>query len=84
MTPELIEKFIIGIDTRLKRLEENIGTATDAVLRFLATKEEIGAADTAYIYKRDMNDSFMLGTSKIGIDPLGDRRSAEVLLWSGG
>lgn len=84
MTPELIEQFIIGLDTRLKRLEENIGSATDTVLRFLAVKEEIGTKDIAYIYKRNMNNSFMLGTSKMGIDTIGDRRGAEVLLWSGG
>lgn len=83
-TTGMVEKFILGIDERLKRLEENIGSATDSVLRFLSIKEKLGIKDTVYIYKRDMNDSFMLGTSRVGIDELGDRRSAEILLWSGG
>lgn len=77
-------KAIGEIDTRLKRLEENIGSATDAVLRFLSIKENIEVTDTVYIYRRDINDSFLLGASKIGVDHLGDRRSAEYLLWSGG
>lgn len=76
--------FIGDINTRLKRLEEDIGSATDSVLRFLSIKEKMEITDTVYIYKRDMNDSFLLGTSKVGIDGLGDQRSAEVLLWSGG
>lgn len=83
-TTNLVEKFILEIDTRLKRLEGSIGSVTDSVLRFISIKEKIGVKDTVYIYKRDMNDSFMLGTSKVGIDKLGDRRSAETLLWSGG
>jgi hypothetical protein len=83
-TTGLVETFIKGIDRRLKLLEENIGSATDAVLRFLSIKEDIEVTDTVYIYKRDVNDSFLLGTSKVGVDRLGDRRSAEVLLWSGG
>lgn len=81
---KMVEKFITEIDTRLKRLEENIGSATDSVLRFLSLKEKVGVADTVSIYKRDLNDSFLLGTSQVGIDKLGDRRSAEVLLWTGG
>jgi hypothetical protein len=80
----MVETFILEIDTRLKRLEENIGSATDSVLRFLSLREEIGTTDTVYIYKRDVNDSFLLGTSRVGIDKLGDRRSPEELLWSGG
>jgi len=80
----LLVKAIGEIDTRLKRLEENIGSATDAVLRFLSIKENIEVTDMVYIYRRDMNDSFLLGTSKVGVDKLGDRRSAEILIWSGG
>jgi len=79
-----IAKFVGDINTRLKRLEEDIGSATDAVLRFLSIKEGIEINDTVCIYKRDMNDSFLVGTSRVGVDRLGDRRSAEVLLWSGG
>lgn len=79
-----IAQVIGAIDTRLKRLEESIGSVTDSVLRFLSIKEEMGLADTVYIYKRDVNDSFLVGTSRVGVDGIGDRRSAEVLLWSGG
>jgi len=79
-----IAKFVGDINTRLKRLEEDIGSTTDSVLRFMSIKEGIEINDTIYIYKRDMNDSFLVGTSRVGVDRLGDRRSAEVLLWSGG
>lgn len=79
-----LAKAIGDINTRLKRLEEDIGSATDDVLRFISIKEELGVTDTVYIYKRDVNDSFLLGKGKIGVDGVGDRRSAEVLLWSGG
>lgn len=79
-----LAKAIGDINTRVKRLEEDIGSATDSVLRFLSVTEDIEITDTIYIYKRDVNDSFLVGTSKVGIDGLGDRRSAEVLLWSGG
>jgi hypothetical protein len=83
-TTDAVEQFIVELDIRLKRLESNIGTATDAVLKFLSVKEKIGCKDTVYIYKRDMNDSFLLGIGRVGIDEIGDRRSAEELLWSGG
>lgn len=78
-----IAKFINGIDTRLKRLEESIGSVTDTVLNFMSIKEDIGVSDYVYIYKRDVNDSFLVGTSRVGIDKIGDRRSAPVLLHSG-
>ena len=79
-----LAKFIGEINTRLKRLEENIGSTSDFVMRFLSISEEFALEDTVYIYKRDVNDSFLVGTSKVGVDKVGDRRSAEVLLWSGG
>ena len=79
-----LDKFVGDINIRLKRLEEDIGSATDSVLRFLSIKEGIEINDTVYIYKRDMNDSFLVGTSRVGVDRVGDRRGAEVLLWSGG
>lgn len=78
-----IAKFVGDINTRLKRLEEDIGTTTDAVLRFISMKEEIGATDYIFIYKRDINTSFLLGHGIIGITPIGDRRGAPVLLYSG-
>jgi len=79
-----LAKFVGDINTRLKRLEEDIGSVTDSILRFLSIKEKLGVTDKIYIYKRDMNDSFLVGTSRVGVDRLGDRRGAEVLLWSGG
>lgn len=83
MTNPLV-KAVGAIDTRLKRLESNIGTSADFVLRFLSINEAVSATDTVYIYKRDMNDSFLVGTSKVGVDKVGDRRGVDVLLWSGG
>ena len=79
-----LDKFVGDINIRLKRLEEDIGSATDSVLRFFSIKEGIEINDTVYIYKRDVNDSFLVGTSRVGVDRVGDRRGAEVLLWSGG
>jgi len=79
-----LASFINEINTRVKRLESNIGTAADFVLRFLSINEAVSATDTIYIYKRDMNDSFLVGTSKVGVDKVGDRRGVDVLLWSGG
>lgn len=75
--------FIGDISTRLKRLEDSIGSVTDELLRFMQNEENIGVTDTFEIYKRDVNDSFLLGTSKIGVSLIGDRRSEEVLLYSG-
>jgi hypothetical protein len=74
--------FIGDIETRLKRLEENIGSVTDTIINFLSIEEEIGVSDSLLIYKRDVNDSFLIGTSKVGIDEIGDRRSQPVLLYS--
>jgi len=76
--------LIIGdIQTRLKRLEDNIGSMSDSLLNFMSVEEELGLIDSYYIYKRDMNDSFILGTGRIGITPMGDKRSPEELLASG-
>jgi hypothetical protein len=83
MPTNLIAKVINEIDTRLKRLEANIGSATDSVLRFMSVNESMGVADVVSIYKRDVNDSFLIGTSRIGVDEIGDRRSQPVLLYSG-
>ena len=79
-----IVKFINEINTRLKRLEESIGSATDTILNFMSVKEDIGVSDYIYIYKRDVNTSFLLGHGILGVTPIGDRRSAPVLLYSGG
>lgn len=79
-----IAKFVGDINTRLKRLEDDIGSATDSVLRFFSMNEGMEIADTVYIYKRDINNSFLVGISRVGVDNVGDRRGAEVLVWSGG
>jgi Mg2+ and Co2+ transporter CorA len=81
MTSSLLS-FIGDIESRLKRLEENIGSVTDVITNFMAIEEEIGISDSLTIYKRDVNDSFLIGTHKVGIDEIGDRRSAAVLLYS--
>ncbi len=73
--------FIGNIESRLKRLEENIGSVTDTIVNFMAIEEEIGVSDSLKIYKRDVNDSFLVGTSKVG-DRIGDRRGQLTLLYS--
>lgn len=78
-----LSKFINAIDTRLKRLEARIGSTTDAILNFISISEDIGVIDCVHIYKRDVNDSFLIGTSNIGVARIGDRRSQPVLLYSG-
>lgn len=83
MTINPVSLFIGNINDRLTRLEENIGSITDTIISFMTVDEDLGASDSYYIYKRDVNDSFLLGTSLVGVTPIGDRRSAEVLLYSG-
>ena len=78
-----VSSIIGDIATRLKRLEDNIGSITDSLLRFMQNEETLGMTDSYAIYKRDVNDSFLLGTSRIGVAHLGDRRSQYVLLYSG-
>jgi hypothetical protein len=78
-----IAKFVGDINTRLKRLEEDIGSTTDSVLRFMSMKEEVGISDYIYIYKRDVNTSFLLGHGIIGVTPIGDRKSAPVIVYEG-
>jgi hypothetical protein len=75
--------FIDKLNDRLKRLEEAIGSATDTILNFMSAEEGVGVADYIYIYKQDVNDSFLLGHGILGVTLLGDRRSAPVLLYSG-
>lgn len=78
-----IANVIGAIDTRLKRLEETIGNATDAVLQFMTITEDIGVDGYLYIYKRDIHTSFLLGHGIIGVTSIGDRRGTPVLLYSG-
>ena len=75
--------FINNIDTRVKRLEECIGSATDTILSFMSIEEDIDVTDYLYIYKRDINTSFLIGHGIIGETAIGDRRGAPVLLYSG-
>lgn len=83
MIGDSIANVIGGIDTRLKRLEDAIGSATDYVLHFVSFGEDIGTDDYLYIYKRNVNTSFLLGHGILGVTPLGDRRDAPILLYSG-
>lgn len=78
-----IAKVIGGIDTRLKRLEAAIGSATDTVLQFMSIREDIGVDEYLYIYKQNINDSFLVGHGIIGVTKIGDRRDAPVLLYAG-
>lgn len=75
--------YINAIDTRLKRLEAQIGSIDDLVMQFMSLREEVGVSDHLNIYKRDINTSFIIGYSRIGTDRIGDRRSAKVLIYSG-
>ena len=77
-----VSKIIGNIETRLKRLEEQIGSTTDTILQFMAADEQIGNVDTYAIYSRNVNDSFLVGTSRAGVDRIGDRRDQPVLLYS--
>ena len=75
---------VIGaIDTRLKRLEATIGSATDTVLRFMSIREDIGVDDYLYIYKQNVNTSFLIGHGTIGKTEIGDRRDAPALVYAG-
>lgn len=78
-----IARVIGGIDTRLKRLEESIGSATDTVLRFISLDEKLGTEDYIYIYKQNVNDSFLVGHGIIGVTLIGDRRDAPELIYEG-
>lgn len=81
--PNPLAGVIGAIDTRLKRLEATIGSATDTVLRFMSLQEDIGVDDYLYIYKQNINDSFLVGHGIIGVTKIGDRRDAPVLLYAG-
>ena len=75
---------VIGaIDTRIKRLEAKIGSATDTVLRFLSVREDIGVDDYLHIYKITVNDTFFVGHGILGVTKIGDRRDAPSLLYEG-
>ena len=80
--PTLID-FIGDLNTRLKRLEVTIGSSTDAVLQFIALKEELAVTDYVYVYSKTMNDSFLVGHGVIGVTEIGDRSDKEVLLYEG-
>ena len=74
--------LLSALDTRIKRLEENIGDVSDSILNFLSVKEKIKTTEYITISKRVINGSFMLGVSKTG-DALGDCRGAPVVVWEG-
>lgn len=77
---------INAIDTRVKRLEERIGSVTDSVLQIFVIKEELTVHSTITIYSRAVNNSFLLSTPNKGVlgkSLIGDRRSARVLEYSG-
>jgi len=78
--------FIGDLNTRLKRLEVAIGSATDTVLRFISMNEEVATVDYLYIYSKAMNDSFIIGCPTngiIGVTEIGDRSDMQVLEYEG-
>lgn len=75
--------FIGDLNTRLKRLETAIGSATDTVLRFASFNEELAAVDYVYIYSKKMNDSFIIGNGIIGVTEIGDRSDKQELVYAG-
>lgn len=75
--------FIGDINTRLKRLETAIGSATDRVLQFMAISEKMAVTDYVYVYSKTMNDSFLVGRGIIGVTEIGDRSDMEVLVYEG-
>lgn len=75
--------FIGDINTRLKRLENAIGSATDRVLQFMAISEKVAVTDYVTIYSKTMNDSFLVGRGVIGVTEIGDRSDMEVLVYAG-
>ena len=77
---------INSIESRVKRLEENIGSITDSILQIFVIHERVEVTQTLKIYSRDVNSSFLLSTPTkaiLGKTPIGDRRSAKVLVYSG-
>ena len=80
---QTLTDFIGDINTRLKRLETTIGSATDSVLQFLALKEEMAVTDYVYVYSKTMNDTWIIGNGVIGVDKIGDRSNKQVLLYAG-
>ena len=78
-----LTQFIGSLDTRIKRLESVIGSATDKVLRFISLNEEVAVVDYLSIYKKTMNDSFIIGHGIIGGTEIGDRSDKEILVYEG-
>ena len=87
-----ITDFIGGINNRVKKLEEVIGSVTDSLIHFLSFKEDITFTDTLIIKQTDINDSFLLGMEfpdagnyycHLGVTPLGERRTITTV-YSGG
>jgi len=77
---------INSIDTRVKRLEEQIGSITDSILKIFVIHEDVVVTSTIKIYSRNVNSSFLLSTPTkaiLGKTQIGDRRSAKVLEYSG-
>ena len=77
---------INSIESRVKRLEENIGSVTDSILQIFVIHEKVVVTQTLKIYSRDVNSSFLLSTPTkaiLGVTPIGDRRGEKVLKYSG-
>lgn len=66
-----IVKIINGIEVRLKKLEENVGSETDEILKFMSSYENMGVTDTLEIYVKNEKNNFRLGISHLGKQILG-------------
>ena len=81
-----ISVVINSIDTRVKRLEEQIGSITDSILKIFVIHEDVVVTSSIKIYSRTVNSSFLLSTPTkaiLGKTLIGDRRGAKVLEYSG-
>ena len=77
---------INSIESRVKRHAENIGSITDSILQIFVIHETVEVTQTLKIYSRTVESSFLLSTPTkaiLGKTPIGDRRGAKVLEYSG-
>jgi len=81
-----LSTVINSIESRVKRLEENIGSVTDSISQIFVIHENVTVTQTIAIYSRAVNSSFLLSTPTkaiLGKTPIGDRRSEKVLEYAG-
>lgn len=77
-----LNEYIKNIESRVKRIEETITLKINIVANILSFEEQIGFTDTLIIYSRVSNNTFYVGYSELGIDYIGDLRSAAQIEYS--